>query len=140
MLDDDNFICFKGIGLVEFVAAFTVNTGQLYSSLCTINIRFHQNRLCGLSLCQRVQSCQVQHDESPVGGFWSSSNDGFVLTYWNSPITIFRLEGWKGGIVYVLPLRVEPHIDQTHVWPAAGELVSLYHCANLACRYGFRLG
>lgn len=40
----------------------------------------------------------------------------------------------------MLPLRVEPHIGQTHVWPAAGELVSLYHCANLAWGYGIRLG
>lgn len=47
---------------------------------------------------------------------------------------------YKVGIVYVLPLRVEPHISQTHVWPAAGELVSLYHCAILVWGYGIRLG
>lgn len=49
----------------------------------------------------------------------------FVLTYRNHPITIRCLEGVEGGaVVYVLPLRVEPCIGHTHVWPAAGELVS----------------
>lgn len=34
----------------------------------------------------------------------------------------YSLSGWRlgRGIAYVLPLRVEHHIGQTHIWPTAG--------------------
>lgn len=126
-----SLIFFKGIGLVELVTALTAFGCQLHGSL--------HDQYQTLSLSQRVQSCQVQRDGSPVGSFWSSNNDGFLCWHIGTIQLLFDVwGGLKGGIVYVLPLRVEPHIGKTHVWPAAGELVSLYHCANLA--WGTGLG
>lgn len=39
--------------------------------------------------------------------------------------------GLKGWNCPCAPLRVEPYIGQTHDWPAAGGLLSLYVCTHL---------
>lgn len=93
-----------------------------FTAVCTIDVSFHRNRLS---------------DTSPVKSSvmevrWEFFGPAPATVYVYKPFNVWR--GLKGGIVYVLPLRVEPHISQTLVWPAAGELLSLYHCANLVLR------
>lgn len=103
--------------------------------------------MTAFGLQQSVQtdsvSCHYVRESSPIK---SSMMEVQWEVFGPTPVVVFELtntvgtiqllvdvwRGLEGGIVYVLPLRVEPYIGQTHDWPAAGELLSLYHCANLA--------